>query len=50
VVYISCNPETMARDLELLTKDKKYKVISLTPVDMFPHTNHIECCALLCRA
>lgn len=42
VVYISCNPETLARDLALLTK-KGYEVKKIQPVDMFPHTNHIEC-------
>ncbi len=42
VVYISCNPETLARDLVLLTK-KGYGVRKIQPVDMFPHTNHIEC-------
>lgn len=42
VVYISCNPETLARDLVLLTK-KGYEVKKIQPVDMFPHTNHIEC-------
>lgn len=41
VVYISCNPETLARDLQLMTK-KGYKVKKICPVDMFPHTNHIE--------
>ena len=46
VVYVSCNPETLARDLALLTK-KGYRVESSTPVDMFPHTEHIETvCAL----
>ncbi|MBO5858952.1 MAG: 23S rRNA (uracil(1939)-C(5))-methyltransferase RlmD [Clostridia bacterium] len=46
VVYISCNPETLARDLQLLTK-KGYEVKANQPVDMFPHTNHIECvCSL----
>jgi 23S rRNA (uracil1939-C5)-methyltransferase len=46
VVYISCNPETLARDLQLLTK-KGYEVKAIQPVDMFPHTNHIECvCSL----
>ena len=46
VVYVSCNPETLARDLALLTK-KGYKVERSTPVDMFPHTEHIEVvCAL----
>ena len=42
VVYISCNPETLARDLEILTKGG-YRAICAQPVDMFPHTNHVEC-------
>lgn len=41
VVYVSCNPETMARDLALLTK-KGYRAESFTPVDMFPNSEHIE--------
>ena len=41
VVYVSCNPVTLARDLALLTK-KGYRVESSTPVDMFPQTEHIE--------
>ena len=48
VVYISCNPETLARDLNMLTH-KGYKVKKICPVDMFPHTNHIECVVLLTR-
>jgi 23S rRNA (uracil1939-C5)-methyltransferase len=40
VVYVSCNPATQARDLQLL--DEKYAVTKLQPVDMFPHTHHIE--------
>ncbi len=40
VVYVSCNPATQARDLNLL--DEKYKVTKIQPVDMFPHTHHIE--------
>ena len=46
VVYISCNPETLARDLDYFAK-KGYKVKKIQPVDMFPHTNHIECVCLL---
>jgi 23S rRNA (uracil1939-C5)-methyltransferase len=45
VVYVSCNPATQARDLQLL--DEAYKIIKLQPVDMFPHTHHIENVALL---
>ena len=40
VVYVSCNPATQARDLRLL--DEKYSVTKIRPVDMFPHTHHIE--------
>lgn len=46
VVYISCNPVTQARDLLFLTK-KGYRVKAVQPVDMFPHTNHIETVVLL---
>ena len=40
MVYVSCNPATQARDLQLL--DAKYKVVEIQPVDMFPHTQHVE--------
>lgn len=45
IVYISCNPITQARDLELLDHD--YELLRLTPVDMFPHTEHVETVAVL---
>jgi len=45
IVYVSCNPATQARDLQLLCTD--YNVTRLQPVDMFPHTHHIENVALL---
>jgi len=45
VVYVSCNPATQARDLQLL--DTKYKVIKVQPVDMFPQTHHVENVVLL---
>lgn len=47
VVYISCNPETLARDLGYLTSKKQYRVEEITPVDMFPFTDNIEVCAAL---
>ncbi len=45
IVYVSCNPATQARDLQLLDED--YRITRLQPVDMFPHTHHIENVALL---
>lgn len=45
IVYVSCNPATQARDLNLL--DAKYKVTRVQPVDMFPHTQHVENVVLL---
>lgn len=48
IVYVSCNPQTLARDLEYLTK-KGYKVTEATPYDMFPMTSHCECVCQLER-
>jgi len=48
VAYISCNPETLARDLEFLTKNG-YSAAYIHPVDMFPHTDHVETVCLLNR-
>ena len=46
IVYVSCNPETQERDVELLY-DLGYRVVAVQPVDMFPHTDHIECIVAL---
>lgn len=40
IVYVSCNPATQARDAQML--DEKYKLVKIQPVDMFPHTHHVE--------
>jgi 23S rRNA (uracil1939-C5)-methyltransferase len=45
IVYVSCNTATQARDINLLSE--KYSVEKIQPVDMFPHTHHIECVVLL---
>ena len=47
IVYVSCNPSTMARDISLMAS--KYHISEIQPVDMFPHTYHIESVAKLIR-
>ena len=49
IVYISCGPESLARDLKLLTAGKKYSVSAIQPVDMFPQTEHVETVCLLSK-
>ena len=46
IIYVSCNPATMARDIEMLVNEK-YMIKELQPIDMFPHTPHIECVTTL---
>jgi len=47
IVYVSCDPMTLARDLKTL--ESKYGIVEITPFDMFPNTYHVECVTLLCR-
>lgn len=46
-VYVSCNPSTLARDVAYLLKE--YRLEWMQPVDMFPHTSHVECVVLMSR-
>ena len=49
IVYVSCNPTTLASDLAVLRDEYGYELVRCTPVDMFPHTPHIESVSLLTR-
>lgn len=50
ILYISCYPPSLSRDLDYLLKKDQYKVDHLIPVDMFPFTDHVECVTLMSRA
>ena len=45
IIYVSCNPSTQARDLNILCQDDVYRLMKIIPVDMFPQTQHVECIA-----
>ncbi|MGG6268730.1 23S rRNA (uracil(1939)-C(5))-methyltransferase RlmD [Leptolyngbya sp. AN03gr2] len=49
IVYVSCNPATLARDLKLLCADNAYQLTRVQPADFFPQTAHVECAAFLKR-
>ncbi len=42
IVYVSCNPASQARDLAIMCADGRYSITHVQPVDMFPHTRHVE--------
>ncbi|MCK5387863.1 MAG: 23S rRNA (uracil-5-)-methyltransferase RumA, partial [Candidatus Izimaplasma sp.] len=47
IIYISCNPSTLTKNIKVLSR--KYNVKSVTPLDMFPHTSHIESITVLIK-
>ena len=49
IVYISCNPETLSRDLRYITRFLPYRVLGIQPVDLFPGSEHIETVVLMSR-
>jgi len=49
LLYVSCDPATLARDLKILVRDGRWRVRSIVPLDLFPQTHHVECVARLDR-
>jgi tRNA/tmRNA/rRNA uracil-C5-methylase (TrmA/RlmC/RlmD family) len=45
IIYVSCHPATLARDLNVLLRDRVYELLKVVPLDMFPQTQHVECVA-----
>ena len=46
-MYVSCNPTTLASDVKVLREEYGYEILRCVPVDMFPHTPHVESVSLL---
>ena len=49
IIYVSCNPNTLARDIKILLQNNSYEIKEITPFDMFPHTAHVESVVCLTR-
>ncbi|MBN2373552.1 23S rRNA (uracil(1939)-C(5))-methyltransferase RlmD [bacterium] len=49
IIYVSCNPSTLARDLSILVNEQGYRLDSVQPIDMFPQTYHVECVSSLSK-
>ncbi len=49
IIYVSCHPATLARDLNILARDGVFELMQVIPLDMFPQTQHVECVAALRR-
>jgi len=45
IIYVSCNPATLARDLNILCRTNVFELKNVLPLDMFPQTQHVECVA-----
>jgi 23S rRNA (uracil1939-C5)-methyltransferase len=51
IIFVSCHPATLARDLNVLTAEGVYEVVKVVPLDLFPQTQHVECVVdLRCRS